>query len=211
MVATCSALAEAAAGARSPHQHPRRLQQPERSKRSVRDRDGEGRHRRDADANTMAGNPNMIRPNKQHVIIDAPDPTETVFSDEFNGDVSTIAAQGTVTYTYASQLPFSNIPRNAASESWVMPPAPQFPAPVSSTTPTRRVKSWLPSRRSSPGCSRRRTRVSTSCRSPMALGSAGCQRRPDRTDERRHGAGWGCRCRERGRQRLVRHGRGACR
>ena len=52
----------------------------------------------------------MIRPNGQHVIIDAPNPNENVFSDEFNGDVSTMAAQGTVTYTYASQLPFSNIP-----------------------------------------------------------------------------------------------------
>jgi hypothetical protein len=64
------------------------------------------------DADSLAGNPNMIRPNGQHVIIDAPDPTENVFSDEFNGDVSTIAAQGTVTYTYASQLPYSNIPAN---------------------------------------------------------------------------------------------------
>jgi Subtilase family len=63
-------------------------------------------------ADTLAGNPNLIRPNGQHVIIDAPDPTENVFDDEFNGDVSTIAAQGTVTYTYASQLPFSNIPAN---------------------------------------------------------------------------------------------------
>ena len=66
------------------------------------------------DADTLAGNPNMIRPNGQHVIIDAPDPNENVFSDEFNGDVSTIAAQGTVTYTYASQLPFSNIPANCS-------------------------------------------------------------------------------------------------
>jgi len=64
------------------------------------------------DANTLAGNPNMIRPNGQHVIIDAKNPNENVFSDEFNGDVSTMAAQGTVTYTYASQLPFSNIPAN---------------------------------------------------------------------------------------------------
>ncbi len=64
------------------------------------------------DADTLAGNPNMIRPDGQHVIIDAPDPTENVFSDEFNGDVSTMAAQGTVTYTYASQLPYSNIPAN---------------------------------------------------------------------------------------------------
>ena len=66
------------------------------------------------DADTLAGNPNMIRPDGQPVIIDAPDPTENVFSDEFNGDVSTMAAQGTVTYTYASQLPFSNIPANCS-------------------------------------------------------------------------------------------------
>jgi hypothetical protein len=66
------------------------------------------------DADTLAGNPNLIRPNGQHVIIDAPDPTENVFSDEFNGDVSTIGAQGTVTYTYASQLPYSNIPANCS-------------------------------------------------------------------------------------------------
>ena len=66
------------------------------------------------DADSLAGNPNLIRPNGQHVIIDAPDPNENVFSDEFNGDVSTIAAQGTVTYTYASQLPFSNIPANCS-------------------------------------------------------------------------------------------------
>ncbi len=62
------------------------------------------------DADTLAGNPNMIRPDGSHVIIDAPDPTENVFSDEFNGDVSTMGAQGTVTYSYGSQLPFSNIP-----------------------------------------------------------------------------------------------------
>jgi Subtilase family len=61
------------------------------------------------DADTLAGNPNMIRPDGSHVIIDAPNPNENVFSDEFNGDVSTMGAQGTVTYTYASQLPFSNI------------------------------------------------------------------------------------------------------
>jgi Subtilase family len=66
------------------------------------------------DADLIAGNFNMIRPNGQHVIIDAPDPTSNVFSDEFNGDVSTIAAQGTVTYTYASQLPFSNVPANCS-------------------------------------------------------------------------------------------------
>ncbi len=39
---------------------------------------------------------------------------ENGFSDEFNGDVSTIAAQGTVTYTYASQLPYSSFPANCS-------------------------------------------------------------------------------------------------
>jgi hypothetical protein len=62
------------------------------------------------DADTLAGNPNLIRPDGTHVVIDAPDPSENTFSDEFNGDVSTIAAQGTVTYTYASQLPYSSVP-----------------------------------------------------------------------------------------------------
>jgi hypothetical protein len=66
------------------------------------------------DADSLAGNPNMIRPDGQHVIIDAPDPTENTYSDEFNGDVSTIAAQGTVTYTYASQLPYSDVPANCS-------------------------------------------------------------------------------------------------
>src|ERR1700722_8228284 len=36
------------------------------------------------DADTLAGNPNLIRPNGQHVVIDAPNPKENVFSDEFN-------------------------------------------------------------------------------------------------------------------------------
>ena len=66
------------------------------------------------DADKLAGNPNMIRPNGQHVIIDARNPNKNVYSDEFNGDVSTIAAQGTVTYTYASQLPYSNLPTNCS-------------------------------------------------------------------------------------------------
>ncbi|MGH3166453.1 MAG: S8 family peptidase, partial [Trebonia sp.] len=64
------------------------------------------------DADSLAGNPNLIRPDGQPVVIDAPNPAENTFSDEFNGDVSTIAAQGTVTYTYASQLPFANVPAN---------------------------------------------------------------------------------------------------
>jgi subtilase family protein len=66
------------------------------------------------DANSLAGNPNLIRPDGDHVVIDAPNENENKFSDEFNGDVSTMAAQGTVTYTYASQLPFSSFPANCS-------------------------------------------------------------------------------------------------
>ncbi|HTU30452.1 MAG TPA: S8 family serine peptidase [Solirubrobacteraceae bacterium] len=62
------------------------------------------------DADSLAGNPNMIRPDGSHVIIDAPNPNKNVYNDEFNGDVSTMGAQGTVTYSYGSQLPYSNIP-----------------------------------------------------------------------------------------------------
>ena len=96
---------QTAGGARSAHQHPRN---PKRSSIAT----GQGVVIGNVDADTLAGNPNMIRPNGQHVIIDAPNPNENVFNDEFNGDVSTMAAQGTVTYTYASQLPFSNISPN---------------------------------------------------------------------------------------------------
>ena len=32
------------------------------------------------DANSLAGNPNLIRPDGQHVVIDAPTPNENVFS-----------------------------------------------------------------------------------------------------------------------------------
>ena len=161
-------------------------------------------------ADTLAGNPNMIRPNGQHVIIDAPDPTENVFSDEFNGDVSTIAAQGTVTYTYASQLPFSNIPANCSFRI-------VGDAPGASSSHYRLLL------RHQLGGSDRGSRVAGHRRAAAGDGrgcqrrigvlrlrrSAGCQRRPARADERRHGGSRRGRGRERGRQRLVRHGRGS--
>ena len=100
------------------------------------------------DADTLAGNPNLIRPDGSHVIIDAPHPNENVFSDEFNGDVSTIGAQGTVTYSYESQLPFSNIPATCTFRI-------QGDATGASILTTgyftryqlARVRSWRPSRR----------------------------------------------------------------
>jgi hypothetical protein len=65
--------------------------------------------------NEIAGNPNFTRPNGQHVVEDAPDynpadiPNDPSL-DEWFGDGSSVAAQGTVTYQYSSELPFSNLP-----------------------------------------------------------------------------------------------------
>ena len=140
------------------------------------------------DADTLAGNPNMIRPNGQHVIIDAPDPTENVFSDEFNGDVSTIAAQGTVTYTYASQLPFSNFPANCS-----------FRIVGDATGASHSHHRFLHrhqlagSDRGSRVAGHRRAAAGGERGCQRRVGvlrlrrSAGCQRRPARADERRHG------------------------
>jgi hypothetical protein len=60
--------------------------------------------------NELAGNPNFIRPDGSHVVIDAPNPNANDSNDEDYGDGSSIAAQGTVTYQYAKALPFSSVP-----------------------------------------------------------------------------------------------------
>ncbi len=163
-------------------------------------------------AEELAGNPNMIRPNGQHVVIDAPDPHENVFDDEFNGDESTMAAQGTVTYTYASQLPFSNIPSKCTfrivgdatgasilstgfftdtnSAGQVVAPESQVIAGLQQAVDenVNVVSEFVRLRR-----------------------ATGCQRRPPRPDERRDGGSGRHGRRERRRQRLLRHGRGSCR
>jgi len=59
--------------------------------------------------NELAGNPNFTRPDGSHVVIDAPDYTANHSNDEFYGDASSIAAQGTVTYQYSGALPNSGI------------------------------------------------------------------------------------------------------
>ncbi len=87
---------------------------PNDTKEASRVATGKGVIIGNVDADSAAGNPNMIRPDGQHVIIDAPNPKENVFSDEFNGDVSTMGAQGTVTYTYAKQLPLSKLPKRCS-------------------------------------------------------------------------------------------------
>ena len=58
----------------------------------------------------LAGNPNFTRPDGSHVVIDAPDYTANDSNDEYYGDASSIAAQGTVTYQYSGALPNATDP-----------------------------------------------------------------------------------------------------
>lgn len=58
----------------------------------------------------LAGNPNFIRPDGTHVVIDAPDPNADASNDEAYGDASSVAAQGTVVYDYSKELPYSGLP-----------------------------------------------------------------------------------------------------
>jgi hypothetical protein len=60
--------------------------------------------------NELAGNPNFQRKDGTHVVLDAPDYTADDSDGEFYGDASSIAAQGTVTYDFSKELPFSGLP-----------------------------------------------------------------------------------------------------
>ncbi|EWM14225.1 S8 family serine peptidase [Kutzneria sp. 744] len=60
--------------------------------------------------NELAGNPNFVRPDGSHVVIDAPDPTEDDSDGEYYGDASSVAGQGLVTYDYSKELPYSGLP-----------------------------------------------------------------------------------------------------
>jgi hypothetical protein len=60
--------------------------------------------------NELAGNPNFIRPDGTPVVLDAPSYTANDSNDEFYGDASSIAAQGTVIYQYSGALPDATVP-----------------------------------------------------------------------------------------------------
>ncbi|HEY3713702.1 MAG TPA: S8 family serine peptidase [Jatrophihabitantaceae bacterium] len=57
----------------------------------------------------LAGNPNFTRPDGSHVVIGASDYTADDTDEEYYGDASSIAAQGTVVYDYAQELPYSGL------------------------------------------------------------------------------------------------------
>ncbi len=61
--------------------------------------------------NALAGNPNFIRRDGSHVVIDAPNPNEDDSDGEYYGDASSVAAQGTVVYDYSKELPYSSLPK----------------------------------------------------------------------------------------------------
>jgi hypothetical protein len=60
--------------------------------------------------NELAGNPNFFRPDGSPVVIDAPSYTANDSNDEYYGDASSIAAQGTVIYQYSGALPNATVP-----------------------------------------------------------------------------------------------------
>jgi hypothetical protein len=74
--------------------------------------------------NELAGNPNFTRPDGSHVVIDAPDYTANDSNDEFYGDASSIAAQGTVTYQYSGALPDAAMPIPAGCTFYIEGDAP---------------------------------------------------------------------------------------
>lgn len=57
----------------------------------------------------LAGNPNFTKKDGTHVVIGAPDYTADNTDEEYYGDASSIAAQGTVVYDYATELPFAGL------------------------------------------------------------------------------------------------------
>ncbi|HEX3788070.1 MAG TPA: S8 family serine peptidase, partial [Pseudonocardiaceae bacterium] len=60
--------------------------------------------------NELAGNPNFVRADGSHVVLDAPNYTEDDSDGEYYGDASSIAGQGLVTYDFSKELPFSGLP-----------------------------------------------------------------------------------------------------
>jgi len=60
--------------------------------------------------NSLAGNPDLIRPDGSHVVIDSPTPSADDSDDEAYGDATSVAGQGDVVYDYSKELPYSGLP-----------------------------------------------------------------------------------------------------
>ncbi len=60
--------------------------------------------------NQLAGNPDLIRKDGSHVVLDSPTPNADASDDEAYGDATSVAGQGDVVYDYSKELPFSGLP-----------------------------------------------------------------------------------------------------
>jgi hypothetical protein len=60
--------------------------------------------------NELAGNPDLIRADGSHVVLDSPTPNADDSDDEAYGDATSVGGQGTVVYDYSKELPFSGLP-----------------------------------------------------------------------------------------------------
>jgi hypothetical protein len=60
--------------------------------------------------NELAGNPDLIRPDGTHVVVDSPTPNADDSNDEAYGDATSVGGQGTVVFDYSKELPFSGLP-----------------------------------------------------------------------------------------------------
>jgi Subtilase family len=59
--------------------------------------------------NALAGDPDLVRADGSHVVIDAPDYTLDQGNDETFEDAASVGAQGLIVYQYSKALPFSNV------------------------------------------------------------------------------------------------------
>ncbi len=60
--------------------------------------------------NELAGNPDLIRKDGSHVVLNSPTPNADASNDEAYGDATSVAGQGDVVYDYSKELPFSGLP-----------------------------------------------------------------------------------------------------
>ncbi|HEX3782252.1 MAG TPA: S8 family serine peptidase [Pseudonocardiaceae bacterium] len=85
--------------------------------------------------NDLAGNPNFIRQDGSHVVLDSPTPNADNGDDETYGDASSVAAQGTVTYDYSKELPFSGLPSGCTFRIKGIAPGASLVDPDNTDTP----------------------------------------------------------------------------
>ena len=95
--------------------------------------------------NDLAGNPNLIRPDGSHVVLDSPTPNADNGNDESFGDASVVAAQGVVTYDYSRELPFSGLPAGCTFRIKGLAPDASLVDPSNTDTPDTQAQGELES------------------------------------------------------------------